>query len=156
MLFHVTTRDKALNIWKTGKIEYDENINQNRTERRELRKRIDKLGRENYSSWVNRRESVFAWSTFDKAVMYSERFLQPAIVEFETDGTCWCVENYAIEDLLSADSLNDEDIESVVNMSKKWDGESRNEIEVWVKPQSISNIYRVSDEFGSPLSLSED
>lgn len=151
MLFHVTSRDKGLKIWNEGSINRDEAINQKRKKRRRMRIEIDNLGRQEYEDWVNREEAIFAWTTFEKAVQYSEHYLEPAIVEFKAEDPKWCVENYAIENLLEQDDLTDEATKGIVDMSRRWDGNRSSKIEVWMRPESVTQIYRVTDDFGNPL-----
>lgn len=151
MLFHVTSREKGMKIWNEGSINIDETINQGRKARRKMRTKIDKLGSQKYEDWVHREEAIFAWTTFEKAVQYSNHYVEPAIVEFEAEDPRWCVENYAIEDLLRQDETTGEGAERIVDMSCRWDGDRSGDIEVWMKPESVTQIYRVTDDFGDPL-----
>lgn len=155
MPYHVTKKENGINIWKSRSIDPKP---QNRKRRRNMRIRIDDLGNEMWSNWVNRQNAVFAWSTFDRATRYAERFREAAIVEFECEGTAWCVDNFVVEDIYGRYSKDTEDdvLWILVTEAEEWQGKRDNDIEVWMQPEAVGEIYGVYDGFGEPIEIDKN
>jgi len=82
-----------------------------------LRKHVDKVAFNNYSNYVPRQNAIFAWTTYDSALKYANRYPEPAIVEFDLNGPAWCVESDISEDLYNSynENYTDEDILNVIS-----------------------------------------
>jgi hypothetical protein len=150
MPYHVTDKETGYKIWNSQTIKADATGRENRDE---MRSHIDKLGQKQWNNWVNRNNAVFAWSTFERASRYAERFMAPAIVEFDCSGTAWCVQNFITEDIYREYSSDTEDdiIWNLVNQAQEWNGQRDNELEIWMQPESVGDIHGVYDQFGDPL-----
>lgn len=140
-----------MNIWESGRIQVNEEINKTRTKRRNFRNRIDKKANKKRDGWIDRNDAIYAWTTYDKALSYSKFYQEPAIVEFDYSGEAWCIENYIIEDTFASNNIELEDINNIIKNSRRWNGVQNNNIEVWLKPSSVSEIYHVTDDYGNPL-----
>lgn len=150
MPYHVTRKENGLQIWEDGTIQSED---QGRSRRKRMRQHIDELGNKQRNNWVNRTNAVFAWSTFSRAKRYAERFMEPAIVEFDCSGSAWCVQNHIIEDVYRDYSaeMDEKFIQQIVNRAEEWHGKRDSELEVWMQPENVGNIHGVYNQFGDPL-----
>lgn len=152
ILYHVTNKEKGIQIWEQG-LKSNSKINETRSRRRQMREHIDRLAFEKYSNYVSRKEAIFAWTTFDKAVSYAKMYQEPAIVEFDISGNAWCVESFIAEDLYETyhTDIDDMIMLNTIKHYKPWTGQRNDELEVWFQEKSIDGISRVVDNFGNPL-----
>lgn len=152
-LYHVTSRENAIKIYEENKLSSD----LNRNNRQEMHKLIDRKANQKYSNWCNRKEAIFAWSSFEKAKKYSRNFTEEGILEVELrkNANPWCIENFVIEDsyhqYLEYKKLKDEKLNEIIEYSRKWNGETNEEIEVWFKKEDVKNINAIYDSFGNQL-----
>lgn len=154
MLYHVTDKDSAIEVWNSDRFKPSIN-SKKRPKRKKMREDIDKVGNDTYDNWVDRDRALFAWSSFDKSTRYAERFLEPAIIEFDIDGLAWYVKNHIAEDLYKCyrNSNKNCSVDYLVSQSEVWNGLRDSEIEVWLRPPSVGNIYSVYDSFGDPINI---
>lgn len=152
MLYHVTDKDVGIKIWNEG-LKSNSTVNNNRMRRKSMRKHVDKVASENYDNYVPRQNAIFAWTTFNSAVRYAERYPEPAIVEFDLNGPAWCVESDIAEDLYSSydENYTDEDILKAIFHYREWYKIRNSELEVWFQESSVNEICRVVDDYGNPL-----
>lgn len=152
MVYHVTDKKTGRKIWESNTINPE---NTKRERRSQMRDHIDKLGHKQWDEWVDRKEAVFAWATFERASRYSERFVEPSIVEFDCQGSSWCVQNFITEDIYReySSETGDDIVWNLVNRAEKWNGQRDDELEIWMQPESVGEIYGVYDEFGDPLNF---
>lgn len=119
-----------------------------------MRIRIDKKGFESYGSdWIPRLQAVFAWSTFESALQYSERFREPAIVSCTVEKPIWSVPSFIIEELYAGydEKTDDSEILHVISRSEMWNGLKNIDLELWTYPKNVTQINEITDEFGDPL-----
>lgn len=158
MLYHVTDKETGKKIWENGELCSFENIqfnNRSRTKRKKMRNEIRAKASERYSNWVSRSESIFTWTTFERAQRYAKNVHKPAIVDvgIKKDTTAWCVENWIVEHMYTeyCEKSENELLIQMIEEAREWGGQQSEEIEVWFRPGNVSRVNRVIDDFGNPI-----
>lgn len=158
-MYHVTKSKNVENIWKNG-LKYNPPDAVWVKKRSEMRELIDKVGNNIHENWVNRKNSIFFWTTYNKSMRYArERVYNSAVVELRSNqDSMWCVSNSKVEKFYdnfmnSSDSVSDSQFEDsakkLVRSAKKWNGERQEGIEVWTQPPvSEGKIHQIYDTSG--------
>jgi hypothetical protein len=151
-VYHVSKGKYAQEIWNNG-VRSNPPEAQWVEKRNRMREIIDKKGNEIHKDWINRRGSVFFWSTYNRAIRYAEKFVNPAICEVNPDKEFWCIPNAQLETIF--DKFCDEDkiiddVESLVSNARLWNGQREDNIELWTNPpidsDNIFQIYNINGD----------
>lgn len=155
-VYHVSKGKHAQEIWNNGvknnppKAEWVE-------ERKRMRDIIDEIGNDIHNDWIDRRESVFFWSTHNRAIRYAGKFVNPAICEIDAEQEFWCIPSNQLETIFDRFCDGDEiidDVESLVRNARIWNGQRDDDIELWTNPPIDSdNIFQIYDINGDVFEL---
>lgn len=158
-MYHVTKSKFAENIWNRG-IQSKKPHKSWMKKRKEMRRILDEIGNRKYSDWINRQDAVFMWTSYQRAIRYAERYVDPAIIEVETsDINFWSIRNTHIEILFNDFNDIDEDefrenVCTFIQEAKKWNGEVNENIEIWTSsPVHKTNINQIYSIDGSCLNF---
>lgn len=157
-MFHVTRRENVAEIHSQG-LRAENPDGDWVVKRTEMRRLIDDIGTEMKDDWIPRTDGVFLWTTRQKALQHSERYINPAIVEVDAQGIdFYCVPNFAVEDLYEEyiqGGISDEEAESaikqLVRMARLWNFQFDDGLELWTQGPIEPEYLSITDIEGKPI-----
>lgn len=157
-MYHVSKAENAKQIFTSGLQSKPPDKNWV-NDREEMREQLDQIANKEYTNWVNRKDAIFFWPNYQKAVRYAERYLEPAIVEVDTSGlTVWCMRNTSLENLfdtyVNENEFDKKQAEMIIQNAREWTGSRDEDIEAWTSsPIDSKRINQITDINGQIIDL---